>query len=204
MPDSAAARHYLTDALRLDLIGPRTQDTALQYERLPQAPSRWYLTGFLVPTNAPDEQRAHDNEEEFDEPTEPFHGSDDSSTPDRSSGKRNFLPSSMGLSILVDDETERLDVVVSWGDYSPEHSEASGTAGAQKGGSATDNGDNPDDGDPPPRRFSPWIRNPREDLVTVNLSNFQPGLPVPFVVPDSGGLEIVLPSPANHGSGIWW
>ena len=87
MPDSAAARRYLTDALRLDLIGPRTQDTALQDERLPQAPSRWYLTGFLVPTNAPDEQRAQDNEEELDEPTEPIHGSDDSSTPDRGSGK---------------------------------------------------------------------------------------------------------------------
>ena len=106
----------------------------MQHERLPQAPSRWYLTGFLVPTNAPDEQRAQDNEEELDEPTEPFHGSDDSSTPDRGSGKRNFLPSSMGLSILVDDETERLDVVVSWGDYSPEPSKAGGTVGAQKGG----------------------------------------------------------------------
>ena len=175
--DSAAVRHYLTDALRLDLIGPRIQDTALQHERLPQAPSRWYLTGFLVPTNAPDEQRAQDNEEELDEPTEPFHGSDDSSTPDRGSGKRNFLPSSMGLSILVDDDTERLDVVVSWGDYYPESSEAGGPAGAQKGGDATEDIDEPD-ADPPPRRFSPWIRHPREELVTVNLSNLEPSLPV--------------------------
>ena len=188
--DSAAVRHYLTDALRLDLIGPRIQDTALQHERLPQAPSRWYLTGFLVPSNAPDEQRAQDNEEELDEPTEPVHGSDDSSTPDRGSGKRNFLPSSMGLSILVDDDTERLDVVVSWGDYSPESSEAGGPAGAQKGGDATEDIDEPD-ADPPPRRFSPWIRHSREELVTVNLSSFQSGLPVPFTVPDSGGLEVV-------------
>ena len=174
--DSTGARHSLIDALRLDLIGPRTQDTALQHERLPQAPSRWYLTGFLVPTDAPDEQRAQDSEEEFDEPTEPFQGSDDSSTPDRSSGKRNFLPSSMGLSILVDDETERLDILVSWGDYSPEPSEAYGTAGVQSTPSAdTEKRDAPD-GDPAPRRFSPWIRNPRQELVTLNLSNFQPGL----------------------------
>ena len=188
--DSAAVRHYLTDALRLDLIGPRIQDTALQHERLPQAPSRWYLTGFLVPTNAPDEQRAQDNEEELDEPTEPFHGSDDSSTPDRGSGKRNFLPSSMGLSILVDDDTERLDVVVSWGDYSPESSEAGGPAGAQKGGDATEDIDEPD-ADPPARRFSPWIRHPREELLTVNLSNLEPSLPLPLRIPDSGGLEVV-------------
>ena len=188
--DSAAVRHYLTDALRLDLIGPRIQDTALQHERLPQAPSRWYLTGFLVPSNAPDEQRAQDNEEELDEPTEPVHGSDDSSTPDRGSGKRNFLPSSTGLSILVDDDTERLDVVVSWGDYSPESSEAGGPAGAQKGGDATEDIDEPD-ADPPPRRFSPWIRHPREELVTVNLSNLEPSLPLSLRIPDSGGLEVV-------------
>ena len=105
IPDSVAARRYLTNALRIDLIGPRPQDAALQDERLPQAPSRWYMTGFLVPTNAPLEQRAQDTEEEFDDPAEPIHGSDDSGTPDRGSGKRNFLPSSIGLSILVDDET---------------------------------------------------------------------------------------------------
>ena len=45
--DSASVRDYLIEALRLDLIGPRTGDEALQHERLPYAPSRWYLTGFL-------------------------------------------------------------------------------------------------------------------------------------------------------------
>ena len=139
MSDSISVRSYLTNALRLDLIGPRPQDAELQNERLPQAPSRWYLTGFLVPTNAPDEQRAQDNEEEFDEPVEPSHGSDDSSTPDRGSGKQNFLPSSMGLSIIVDDETTRLDVEVSWGDYEPESNEKEKTAANGGTGPATDN-----------------------------------------------------------------
>ena len=111
--DSAAVRGYLVDALRLDLIGPRQGDDALQYERLTQAPSRWYLSGFLVPTNAPDEQRAQDSDEELDEPSEPFHGSDDSSTPDRGSGKRVFLPSSMGMSILVDKAATRLETTLS-------------------------------------------------------------------------------------------
>ena len=128
MPDSISVRDYLTNSLRLDLIGPRPQDAELQNERLRQAPSRWYLTGFLVPTNAPDEQRAQDNEEEFDELVEPSHGSDDSSTPDRGSGKQNFLPSSMGLSIIVDDDTTYLDVEVSWGDYAPESNEKEKTA----------------------------------------------------------------------------
>ena len=191
MPDSAAARRYLTDALRLDLIGPRTHDTELQRERLPQAPSRWYLAGFLVPSNAPEEQRAQDSEEEFDEPNEPFHGSDDSGMPDRGSGKRNFLPSSMGLSILVDDATARLDVVVTWGDYSSESGEATGTAEPQERSSAAaENGDG-SHSDPPQRRFSPWIREPHEEQVTVDISAVETGVPALFAVPNSAGLEVL-------------
>ena len=48
--DSASVRDYLTHALRLDLIGPRPDDAELAYEMLPHAPSRWYLTGFLLPS----------------------------------------------------------------------------------------------------------------------------------------------------------
>jgi hypothetical protein len=41
----------LVDALRLDLVGP-DDGSELEAEILPQAPSRWYLTGFLVPLEA--------------------------------------------------------------------------------------------------------------------------------------------------------
>ena len=105
--DSASVRDYLIEALRLDLIGPRAGDEALQHERLPYAPSRWYLTGFLAPTGAPDAQRAQDAEEELDEPSEPTQGGDDASAPERGSGKRVFLPSSMGLSLLADASATR-------------------------------------------------------------------------------------------------
>ncbi len=64
-------RRYLCDALRIDLVGPRPGDAALQHERLPQAPSRWYLMGFLAPGDASKEQLAQDSEEAFDEPAEP-------------------------------------------------------------------------------------------------------------------------------------
>lgn len=187
MSDSISVRSYLTNALRIDLIGPRPQDAELQNERLPQAPSRWYLTGFLVPTNAPDEQRAQDNEEEFDEPVEPSQGSDDSSTPDRGSGKQNFLPSSMGLSIIVDDETTRLDVKVSWGDYAPESNEKGNTSANGETGPADDNGKDKSS----QRRFSPWVRRPHTESVTINLSKVKTGRPAKFNIPDSNGLEIV-------------
>src|SRR5271165_6780814 len=40
-------RGQLVDALRLDLVGP-DDGSELEAEILPQAPFRWYLTGFLV------------------------------------------------------------------------------------------------------------------------------------------------------------
>ena len=78
MCDSASVRLYMTEALRLDPIGPRPEDNALQHERLPQAPSPWYMTGFLAPMGAPDAQRAQDVGEELDERTEQVQGADDS------------------------------------------------------------------------------------------------------------------------------
>ena len=184
--DSASVRYGLTEALRIDLIGPRPGDTALQRERLPQAPSRWYLTGFLAPAGASGAQRAQDAEEELDAPAEPMQGSDDSSTPERGSGKRAFLPSSTGLSILVDAETERLDVALSWGDYAPESGEAAEDDGA---GGTKPGGD--EDGVAPRRRFTPWVRLPRAEKVAIDLSTARIGTPAVLEVPGSGGLELV-------------
>ena len=49
-------RRELVDALQIDLIGPNGP-LGDHNEILPQSPSRWYLTGFLVPTDADQEQR---------------------------------------------------------------------------------------------------------------------------------------------------
>ena len=184
-PDNNAVRHDLVDTIRIDLIGPRPGDQALQHERLPQAPSRWYLTGFLVPADAPPEQRGEDSEEELDEPAEPAHGSDDSSTPDRGSGKRNFRPSSVGLSVLVDEECSHLDITLSWGDYSPVFdSDKDGDAGE---GSQPKNAK----ASRSQHRFAPWKREPRSEQVPVDLSAIAPdGRTKPFDVPDSRGLTI--------------
>ena len=187
MRDSASVRRYLTDALRIDLIGPRPEpeDAALQHERLPQAPSHWYLTGFLVPSGAPAEQRARDVEEEFDEPTEPLHRGDDSNIPDRGSSKRNFFPSSIGLSVLVDNATESLDVEVSWGDYAPQPSESQSTS------SAEDDGQGESRTYTSRRRISSWNRNPRIEQVAVSLAAIPEGESRAFPVLNSNGLEVV-------------
>ena len=181
--DSPAVRELLVDALRLDLIGPRPHDRDLQRERLPQAPSRWYLTGFLAPTDAPHEQRTQDSEEEFDEPAEPPHGGDDSNTPDRGSGKRVFLPSSLGLSILVDEQTSRLEAAVSWGYYALEPGAEERNAAEREGppaGGRADREDRP-----------PWVRQPRAESVAVDLAAVPVGAPADYDIPGSGGLKLV-------------
>ena len=188
--DSLSVRDYLTNALRLDLIGPRPQDTELQKERLPQAPSRWYLTGFLVPAGASVEQRAQDSEEELDEPNEPNHGSDDSATPERGSSKRNFLPSSLGLSVITTDETSHLDVEVSWGDYTPENIDEKKPEATKEVESNDENGKDQKD-KPTQRRFTPWVRNPRTESISINLPTLELGKPTKYTVPDSQGLELV-------------
>ena len=189
--DSVSVRRYLCDALRIDLIGPRPEDGALQHERLPQAPSRWYLTGFLVPSDAPVEQRAQDNEEALDEPAELVHGSDDAVTPDRGSQKRLFLPSSMGLSILVDQETKRLEIAVSWGDYAPDGGERDLPV---RRGAATGAGEGEEvsvSGASRSHRFTPWVRRPGAGTVIIDLEAVANGQPTRFELPDSRGLAIV-------------
>ena len=186
MNDGASVRHYLTEALRLDLIGPRPEDDTLQRERLPQAPSLWYMTGFLAPTGAPDAQRAQDIGEELDEPAESIQGGDDSSTPERGSGKRVFLPSSMGLSILVDTKMRHLAVTVSWGDYTPDRENADDETGVSEqeleDDATASSGRN---------RYKPWDRHPRSENVPVDLSTVAIGDPTPVDVPNSGGLKLV-------------
>ena len=53
----------LVDALRLDLVGPEN-GSDLEAEVLSQAPSRWYLTGFLVPLEAGEAQKSDETAED--------------------------------------------------------------------------------------------------------------------------------------------
>jgi hypothetical protein len=53
---SVEVRGKLVDALRLDLVGP-SETLGDAKEALPQSPSRWYLTGFLVPLDASPEDK---------------------------------------------------------------------------------------------------------------------------------------------------
>ena len=115
--ESAEVREAIVRALRLDLIGPWAGH-ALADERLRgwERPSNWYLTGFLVPRGAPVEQRGDADVDDEPEVAERA-GLGDDSTEDRRAAKKGFFPSSMGLSFLVSEGVDALEVLVRWGDY---------------------------------------------------------------------------------------
>jgi hypothetical protein len=160
MANSAEIRARLATELRLDLIGPSQRDTELVSEILPDPPSRWYLTGFLVPVDTPSRRKARDPQEEMD--TAEQGGADDDETPDRSASNPRYLPSSMGLSLLVEPGTQTLRITCRWGDYRREASEGDGG-----------------------RKQVHWRRQQREATCDVPLSSGPP-----IVLDDADGLEI--------------
>ena len=120
MTTSADIRDRLIDALRIDLVGPGPGHP-LESERLWESehPSRWYLTGFLVPAEAPESQR-HDpeSEEALDSVVGADEGpGDDDIEPEKTPARKVFLPSSLGISVLVPKGVKTLLAEVLWGDY---------------------------------------------------------------------------------------
>lgn len=189
MTTSAEVRQRLVRGLRLDLVGPRNDDPELANEVLPEPPSRWCMTGFLVPIGASERQRAPDPQEEMDEAEEG--GADDNAAPERGPGRRSWLPSSMGLSLLAEVGTASLRATVRWGDYRLEGARRLAGDNSDAGSALFDQavpspdaegspGDDPGAGDRPR-----WRRLPREVVVEVPLSAGRP-----IVLPDAGGIEL--------------
>src|SRR5690348_9671589 len=110
---AAEVRTELLNALKLDLVGPG-QKLGDPNEILPQPPSRWYLTGYLVPRDASSEQTVEpDADDDLDLAGE--EGLDDDVVPEKpAASKERRLPSSIGLSFLIPAEAKTLNVEVRW------------------------------------------------------------------------------------------
>jgi hypothetical protein len=135
-------REHLIAALNADFVGPfvpPTDDGEDADEVLPLSPSRWYLTGFLAPAKGRELEASEGSEDEA-----MAAGSDqddeDAGTADPEPKRKNILPASLGLSVLLPpsspDETAR--VTLRYAEYKAED-------------------------DPEKRRT--WVRQSREPVV---------------------------------------
>lgn len=214
MQTSREVRTDLVRALRLDLVGPDVAhfppDAAYERERLPMRPSRWYLTGFLVPRDAPEEQRSDETgQEELDLAGDADSQGDDDAPPEKGAARRVFLPSSLGMSVLVPAAATKLAVMVRWGDYHPEEGGTSTGAGGGALGSGKSEG-NPagtsegneegSAGGEGVRLDTIWVREPREVAVTLTLPAAG-AKPTRVEVPGSEGLQLYAYARSSDGPG---
>ena len=102
---------------------------------------------------------------------------DDAAPPDRAAAKKSYLPSSLGLSVLVAPGVASLVACVVWGDYEWEKSE-----GGDDAPTPTDTTEGDPDGEPRPR--GGYRRHPREAFVSIPLPAAG-APPLTVEVPDS-------------------
>ena len=165
--NSGEVRDRLVEALKLDLVGPWAGHE-LAEESLPGwvRPSNWYLTGFLIPSDTPADQKDDDDDDDdFGGEVSEEAGLPEESSEERKAAKKGYFPSSMGLSFLASKEAEKLHITVRWGDY------ASASIKGSDGKSS-----------------SVWQRTPCTAEVEVALTGDDPMSE--HEVPDSDGLRL--------------
>ncbi len=182
MTTSAEIRSTLVDALHLDLVGPGPDDTEHAKETLDQAPSKWYLTGFLAPFEAPLELRSDDDaDDDIPEEIAQSDRSEDSANPDRSAARKALFPASMGLSFLLPSKTTTVTATVTWGDYIPLF---------PKSEELGEEGEEPKKGRKPRKKPVGWKRVPHQAVISIPIQiNSEPEA---IEVSDSNGLNLVM------------
>jgi hypothetical protein len=183
-------RGQLVKALQLDLVGPGPGD-ALESELLRQHPSRWYLTGFLVPFGASDAQRIDETVSEEVDVAGEAGGADDELPPEAPAAKRASLPSSIGLGVMLPPGADQVDVIVRWGDYHPEAPSRQGekSPAGTPGDKEEEEEEEEEEGDTSGEGgFSFWRRTQREARLTIRV----PDGSHEERVPDGGGLAVAV------------
>ncbi len=116
---SAQVRDILVNALEFDLIGPTPDDMEHAREIINSPPTKWYLTGFLCPKGAPIKDRIDDDrgQDDLNSSLNKSDRGEDSYSPEKKAARTAPFPSSVGLTFLLKNTIEELEVTVTWGDY---------------------------------------------------------------------------------------
>ena len=155
-------REEITKSVLLDLIGP-TGAIGDHRETLSQQPSKWYLTGFLVPTESSETQKVDETvTEQLDQSAVPSNG-DEAGNEEPPVARRSYLPSSCGISFMIAAKSTTLQAIIRWGDYERIDRDK-------------------------PQSPNHWLRKPREQFVDLKLGSDSIATGIENV-PNSGGLQ---------------
>jgi hypothetical protein len=201
MTKSVDIRAHVVDVFRRDLVGPGPQDADLAQERLNENPSRWYFTGFLAPADDPlaqdgpkqaeiDPSVQEEMETDVEEPADdgPGGAAGDAEPPETPNTKRRFLPSSVGLTVLLPPNVTEIEARVSWGDYRTEPPLSEDVL-------VPDEHEAKEEDERPKKKQRPmvdWVRLPQERTVRLQVPN---GRGQALIVPDS-------PAPQRAGGAL--
>jgi hypothetical protein len=180
MTHSVEVRARLVEILRRDLVGPGPKDEDLARERLSENPSRWYLTGFIAPKEdevvADDPAAQEEDEREAEQETGSGAGgaAGDDAPGEAPAARRRFLPSSIGVTVLLPMDVDAIEARVSWGDYVTEPPLPEAVLRAD------------DDADDTPRRHVDWVRVPQQRSVALPIATGRGAK----LVPDSGAAQM--------------
>lgn len=174
---SAEIRSTLVDALQIDLVGPKPTDTVHAEEVLTEAPSKWYLTGFLAPFGARPDDRSDPTVDETSDEVGAGDSSEDSQTPEASAARKALFPSSMGLSFLVSQSTKELQTTINWGDYISIELER-------------DNPEIQESDDQQKRKPTGWQRVPQSTKLSVPIKPTEDSFEID--IPGGSGLTLVV------------
>lgn len=191
MKTSEEVRAQIVSVFRRDLIGPGAQDTDLSTERLNENPARWYLAGFIAPAEDPlgldgdsdDSDPASQEEMELDVEEPDADGANgaaaDNEEPEAPVARRRFLPSSIGLTVLVAPDVTEIEARVSWGDYRTEPKLPEDVLLPDPKPEEVD-----EDGKKKriDRPMVDWVRSPQERIVSLPVKD---GRARPTIVPES-------------------
>jgi hypothetical protein len=192
---SVDVRASIVREFRRDIVGPGRgpDDADLAGERLTEAPSRWYLTGFIAPasdapeTEEDDPSAQEEMELDAEEPDNAGAGgaAGDQGLPDLPVTRRRIQPSSIGLTVLLPTNVKEVEANITWGDYRTEPPLPPDLlTPPDDGKSSTD------------RRKAPeveWVRTPQERRVRIPLNEQRVTVPVPdTATPQLGGGRLEL------------
>jgi hypothetical protein len=194
MTTSLEVRNGLVDLLRRDLLGPHPdRDGDLAKEVLDEKPSRWYVSGFIVPAYdgaAPpktDEEEVAEQQEDDLLASETLDSSvtgeaDEKDSPDQPPRDR-FLPSSIGLTVVLPEAVKEVGLRVTWGDYKtvPPLPDALVIPDALEPGEKKP--EKPDN--------LHWVRTPREEQLMLDVTKNSGDIPLPGSAGRTGGGLVV-------------